>query len=344
MQTGTTLVKLFSFVLLSGLSTGIVFAQNYGDTCNPDASIGHTARIGTINGTIHLIDNNNNRLSAQAGSVVPAGATIETAAGSQVELMIEDRTNERGSKLILTSGSVAVLSGGMYCDDLRPIRDEGRWTARNFDIELSAGSLQLELQEAVSYSFNVTIETKNAKMDLRRGRQERVSVNVSAEGLDDRQLIPVMEHPVISRQISGMLYGRSLDDLSERDRSNIQKHAVITAMAMGFVDIDEEAVESNPQIRTMINMMSGGKSFSELNGEQREMLAQVAGSMLIESGEIDPNEVTIYNQPDEKTVISLQFGNFRVYNTHAGYHPSRVVQLEPGMTAVINGYDEPVLN
>lgn len=342
MQTGTNLVKLFAFVLVAGLATGTVNAQNYGDSCDPGAAIGYTARMGAIEGTVYLFDGNDNPLSVQTGSIVPAGASIETTGGAQAELLIEDGTDARQSKVTLSPGSLAKFHGGLFCDDLRPIRDDGIWTSRNFNAELSAGTLQLELAESVSYSFSVTIETKNAKIDLRQGRQERAAIEVSAGGLDNRQLVPVMEHPVISRHISGMLFGQSMDDLSERNRRDLKKQAVITAIHMGFLDLDDAELFDDPQIKSMMNMVTGGKSFNELDDQERQMMAQLAGTMMLESGRLNPDEVTVYNQPDERTVISVHARSFRVYNTHGGYHRDKVVQLDAGMMAEIDGYGEPL--
>ena len=345
MRTKTSLTKLLTVTLiLAGLTAVPVHAQNMGDSCNPGESQGHTARIGSFSGTVTIVDANNQSLSVQNGAAIPAGALLQTGSNGRVELMIEDGTNQRLSRMSVYAGTSLIVKGGLYCDDLRPIRDDGRWTVRELGFELIEGAVQFELAEEVPHRIEVNIETQNALAELQRNRQESVVVEVSAEGLDDRSLVHVMEHPVIRQNMTGMLFGRSMDDLSATDQRRMQQQAVITAIGAGFYELDEELIGSHPQAQSLIAMMGGGKPLSEMDEDQRDMIAQTVGTLLIESGELDPAEVYVYDHPDEKTVITVHTGQFRVRNSYIGFDREKMVTLEAGMTVYVNGYNEPVLN
>lgn len=345
MRTKNSLAKLFVLILiLAGFSTGTAHAQNLGDSCNPDASVGHTARIGSFSGTVSLVDAGNQSLSVQNGAAIPAGALLQTGSNGQVELIIEDGTDQRLSRMSVHAGTSLKVNGGLYCDDLRPMRDDGRWTVRRLGFEISGGSVRFELVEEVPHRIDVNIETQNALAELQRNRQESVVVEVSAEGLDDRSLVHVMEHPEIRRHMTSMLFGRSMDDLSATDQRRMQQQAVITAIGAGFYELDEELIGSHPQAQSLIAMMGGGKPLSEMDEDQRDMIAQTVGTLLIESGELDPAEVYVYDHPDEKTVITVHAGQFSVRNTYIGFDRDKMVSPEAGMTVYVNGYAEPVMN
>ena len=345
MRTKTSLTKLLTVTLiLAGLTAVPVHAQNMGDSCNPGESQGHTARIGSFSGTVTIVDANNQSLSVQNGAAIPAGALLQTGSNGRVELIIEDGTDQRLSRMSVHAGTSLKVNGGLYCDDLRPMRDDGRWTVRRLGFEISGGSVRFELVEEVPHRIDVNIETQNALAELQRNRQESVVVEVSAEGLNDRSLVHVMEHPEISRHMASMLFGRSMDDLSAADQRRMQQQAVISAISLGYYELDEEVISANPQVQSVIAMMGGGRPFSELDESQKEMVAQLAGTMLIESGELDPADVYVYDHPDERTVIKVHAGHFRVRNTYIGFDRDKMVTPEAGMTVFVNGYSEPVLN
>jgi len=345
MRTQTSLAKIFAIsLILAGFTAETAHAQNLGDSCNPDISLGHTARIGSFSGSVTLVDAGNHSLSVQNGTAIPSGALLQTGSNGQVELIIEDGTDMRSSRMSVAAGTSLYVNGGLYCDDLRPIRDDGRWTVRELAFELTEGSVRFELAEEVPTRIDVSFKSQNALAEMRRNRQEPVVVEVSADGLDDRSLVHVTEHPEISRHMTGMLFGRSIDDLSATDQRRMQQQAVITAISMGYYELEEEVIAANSQAQSVIAMMGGGRPFSELDASQKEMVAQLVGTMLIESGELDPAEVYVYDHPDESTVITVHTGQFLVRNTYIGFNRDKMVSPEAGMTVYVNGYSEPVLN
>ncbi len=341
MQTPKILIRILFLSLFSGFLTVSLLAQNPGESCDPDQSNGYTVRFESFTGTVDIIDVNGSRLSAAQGAVIQPGSTIQTGTGASSVLIVEDGTQERNSRLLLREASEVNVKGGLYCSDLRPIADDGRWSSREVEIDLLTGSIRFEIAEPVSYSFNALIRTNNAVATMQRNRHELVVIEVTSGGIGARSLVPVMEHPVIQRHISGMLLGRSLNDLSPKDRRAVQQHAVITAMSMGYLDIEAEGYLTHPQVGPMIQMMTRGRSFDELDKQEKEMIAQAAGAILVDSGHINPDEVMIHNEPDERSVFHVHSGRFRLYNSHLGYRRDRVVITETGTVFEVHGYDLP---
>ena len=342
MQARTFLFRILHASLLIGFINGVVLAQNPGDPCDPDQSMGHMARIGSVSGTVLVMNAEGIQLRTAPGMALPQGSTIQTGVGSGAVLIIEDGTRERQSRLLLNENSEAVLKGGLYCSDLRPKADGGRWSSREVEIELPTGSMRFEIAEPVSYSFNATIRTYNTVATMQRNRHEQVVIEVASGDIGDRTLVPVMEHLVIQSHISGLLLGQNLNDLSESDRRAVQKHAVITAISLGYVDLETEGYLDHPQAGQMVQMMSRGRNFDELEQQEKEMIAQVVGAILVDSGHINPDEVMIHNEPDERSVFHVHNGRFRLYNSRLGFRRDRVIMSEAGTVFEVRGYDMPV--
>ncbi len=342
MQTLNKLIQSFFVIILICAFNNPATGQNPGDSCDPDRSIGHFARFGTITGTVYHIHSDGNRVQAVPGSAIQSGAIIQTASGSGAELIIEDGTRERNSRLIINESSkLSFTKGGLYCSDLRPIADGGRWSSRELETELLSGSMRFEIAEPVSYSFNAVIRTNNTVATMVRNRNEPVRIDVETGEIGVRALVPVMEHPMIQRHISGMLFGRNLNDLSPSELRAIQQHAVIAAISLGYLDFETEGYLDHPQVGPMVQMMTRGRNFDDLDENEKEMIAQAAGAILLDSGQINPEEVMIHDQPDERSVFHIHAGRFRLYNSHQGYHRDRVVLCEAGSIYEVRGYELP---
>ncbi|TVQ04940.1 MAG: hypothetical protein EA359_04485 [Balneolaceae bacterium] len=342
MQTFNIPIKLFLLILLFGLNNVLLLAQNPGESCDPDQSAGHMARLGSFTGTVTIVDMNGSHKPASLGTAIQPGSTIQTSSGSSVVLFLEDGTQERSSRLLLNEMSEASFrKGGLYCSDLRPIADDGRWSSRELELDLLTGSMRFEIAEPVSYSFNTVIRTNNSVATMQRNRNETVVIEVVSGDIGTRSMVPVMEHPVIKRHISGMLFGRSLNDLNASEQRAIKQHAVITAISMEYMDLEAEGYLNHPQAGPMVQMMTRGRSFGELDQQEKDMIAQAVGAILVDGGHINPDEVMIYDEPDERSVFRVHSGRFRLYNSHLGYSRDRVVICETGTIFEVRGYGEP---
>jgi hypothetical protein len=318
-----------------------VNAQDPGDRCEPDLSTGHTARIVSMNGTVHLFDHSGNPLQSGDGSVVPSGSKIVTDAGARAELALEDGTAGRLSRVWIGPGSEAIVTGGLYCSDLRPKWDEGRWSAREAGIELILGGVEIELAEEVSYSYNIEVKTPNAVARMVRGTEDKMIAKFRVAGLDDRQLVSVIDHPQIRSHLSGLLMGRSVDDLSPREKEGVMTQATMAALSLGLVDLGKEGLLENPQFRATLEMMTRGRKLSDLEENERNMIMQGVAAMALQQGLLNPETLKVYDRPDEHTRIEVHAGKMRVHNKHRGWNRNEAVDVETGMVSDVKGYDIP---
>ncbi|MFO8033184.1 MAG: hypothetical protein R6U22_11655 [Desulfohalobiaceae bacterium] len=317
------------------------YAQDPGDMCDPDVSIGHTARLAATSGTVNVYDSQGKQMQVGPGSVIPPGAKIETGPDGTAELALEDGTKDRLSRIRLDPGTRAVVSGGLYCSDLRPKADEGRWSAREAGIELLQGRLVIELAAGVSHSYNLEVKSPNSVARMVRGTQDKMNAEFYLTGLDDRQLVSPVDHPRIQSQIAGLLMGRSIDDLTPREREGVTMQAAMAAFGMGLIDMEAEGLLENPQIRSMMEMMTRGRDLSDLDENERNMVMQGVVTMAIQQGLVNPETLKVYDQPDESTRVTVHAGRMRVHNRHRGYDRNETVQVESGMFSDVKGYEVP---
>ncbi len=344
MKTSAIILCIAAIVLLFVAVDGNLYSQNPGEVCDPDRSTGHAARIISVEGTVTIYGADGRQIQAQEGSVIPAGSTIIT--GTEVTdkavLSFEDGTADRLSRLRVVTGSQVVVTGGLYCSDLRPKADEGRWTAREIEFEVLRGGVHIELAEGVSYSYNIEFKTPNSVARMLRGIQEEMVAFAIVGGLDHRQQVPVIEHPKIREHITALLMGRSIDDLSPRERDGIMSQAAMAAISMGLIDLDAEGLMENPQIQSTLAMMTRGRDLKDLDDNEREMALQLVGTMAINQGLLDPETLKVYDQPDESTFIGVEAGKMRVHNKHRGWKRDEAVDVETGMFTDVKGYDVPL--
>jgi|GEM_PF-1949401 len=337
-------ILLILFCSSMSVFHSIAFAQNPGEICDPDRSTGHAARIISFEGTVAFYDADGRQIQIQEGSVVPAGSTIITGAGviDKAVLSFEDGTDDRLSRLRIATGSQVVVTGGLYCSDLRPKADEGRWIARELGLELHRGFLHIELAEGVSYSYNLEVQTPNSVARMRRGTQDAMKAFFVVSRLDERTKVPVIEHPRIRQQVTGLLMGRSMEDLSPREREGVMSQAAMAAINMGLVDIDAMGLMENPQIQSTLAMMTRGRDLSELDENERNMALQMVGTLAINQGLLDPATMLVYDQPDENTVVGVEAGTMRVHNKHRGWRRQEAVDVGTGMMTEVKGYEIPL--
>lgn len=334
-------ILVIVFCLSMSVFHSLAFAQNPGDVCDPDRSVGHTARIISVNGALHVFGPDGKQIAAQEGSVIRPGAKVKTGPQDRAVLSIEDGTIDRLSRLRVVPDSEVVVTGGLYCSDLRPKTDEGRWTAREIGFELIRGGLHIELAEGVSYSYNLEVQTPNSVARMRRGTEDAMKAFFVVGGLDDRTKVPVIEHPRIRQQVTGLLMGRSMEDLSPREREGVMSQAAMAAINLGLVDIEDMGLMENPQIQSTLAMMTRGRDLAELDENERNMALQMVGTLAINQGLLDPATMLVYDQPDEKTVVGVETGTMRVHNKHRGWRRQEAVDVETGMMTEVKGYDVP---
>ena len=341
MNTTIKIICTLAVGLLFTTAGGLLFAQNPGDQCDPGLSIGHTARLVSMSGTVTVHDQNGQSVQVGEGSVIKQGSTIITDADARAVLALEDGTEARSSRIRIDPGSRVVLTGGLYCSDLRPKLDEGRWSAREAGIELFIGRLEVNLAEGVSYSYNLEVTTPNAVARMVRGTQAEMKATFSVTGLDDRPLVSVIDHPEIRKHLSALLMGRSIDDLSAREKDGVMTQAAMTAFSMGLIDMEEEGLLDNPQIRSTMDMMTRGRNLSELDEGEKGMIMQGVAGIALQQGLINPETLQVHSQPDELTNITVRAGKIRVHNKHRGWNRNEAVDIETGMFSVVMGYDVP---
>jgi hypothetical protein len=324
------------------MTAGAAAGQDVGGVCNPDASVGHAARLAAMSGTVTAADSRGTALALRPGVAIPAGATVETAAGGRAELAFEDGTASRASRLRLGPESRVVITGGIYCSDLRPKVNEGRWSVREVGFVVGSGAAVIELARGVSHAFNMDVTTPNAVARLVRGTLEPMSAAVRVTGLPDRVLVHPVDHPRIRLQIQAMLMGGTVEELPPRQQEQVKAQAVMTAFAMGFLDMQEMGLLENPQIRSMIQMMTRGRPLADLSETERATVSQGAATLAVQQGLLNVQEIRVHSQPDELTRITMGAGTLRVHNRHLGYRRDDAVRVEAGTVLEVRGYDVPV--
>lgn len=319
-----------------------VNAQNPGDVCDPDRSPGYVARVISLSGTVRAFDESGRQLQIASGTLITQGIKLETAMGASVEFAFEDGTQDRKSRLQVGSGTQVVLTGGLYCDDLRPMVERGVWTASEIGINLQSGSLRIDLAEGVPSLFKLVVNTPNSQAQMVRRTQDRMAAEVQVLGFEGRQLVPILEHPKIREHVSLLLMGKPLDNLSRSEKDGVLSHAVILAVNLGLMDDRQLAFLDNPQIKPVIDMMTAGRKLEELGNDERNMVLQLACGMAIEAGVVNPETLKVYNHPDELTRISVLAGMMSVHNKHRGWKLNEVVDIGSGKFTEVRGYDLPL--
>ncbi len=341
MQANLQIIGLIIVWLLFAAAGGEVRAQDPGDMCDPDVSIGHTARLISMSGTVTVNDYTGKQVHVGNGSVIQPGSKIVTGADAQAVLSFEDGTANRLSRFRVDPGTQVIITGGLFCSDLRPKADEGRWSVREIGIELLHGELRIELAEGVSHAFNLEVNTPNSVARMVRGSRDKMIAEVRVSGLDDRPLVSLIDHPKIRIHIMGLLMGRTIDDLTPRDREGVMMQAAMAAFSMGLVDVEAEGLLENPQIQSTMEMMTRGRKLSDLSENERGMVMQGVGSMALQQGLVNPETLKVYGQTDEQTRIAVHAGRMRVHNKHRGYKRDEAFEINSGMFSEVNGYDVP---
>ena len=316
-------------------------AQDPRGQCDPDSSIGHSARVVSMSGDVSLYDYKGAAIRIAAEGVIPEGAIIETGADGTVVLALEDGTTDRMSRLNVDPKTRVSLTGGLFCSDLRPKRDEGRWSAREINLELIDGSVLIDIAENVSHSFNLAVNMPNAAARMMRSSQQPMNAAFRVSGFQDRKQVPLMEHPEIRRHSMAFMMGRDIDELAERERQGILGHAAMAALGMGLIDLEEAGVLENPQIKGMMGMMTQGRDLSALSDDERKVVLATIGGLAVQEGLINPEEIMVYNHPDEMAYIAVNAGKMRVHNKHRGYRRDETVAVEAGFFSNVKGYDIP---
>lgn len=341
MNAAFRIARLLALCLIIAVSGTDVYAKDPGESCDPDSSTGYTARVASLSGEVRLHARGENPLGISTGSIIPGGARIETGPGDTIALALEDGTADRSSRLHLESNTQAVLSGGLYCSDLRPKADGGRWAVREIGIDLIVGGLSVDVAENVSYSFNLELNTPNAAIKMMRRSAHRVNAEVLVSGFEDRKRVPLMEHPDVKKHATAFLMGRCFDDLNERERKGVMTQAAMAALGMGLIDLEKKGVLDHPRMQPIIAMLGQGRSLPELGEEERATVIQSAGAMALQNGLLNPEEMEVYNHPDEMTHIAVTAGKMRVHNKHRGRSRDETVELGAKTFSRVKGYDAP---
>jgi hypothetical protein len=148
--------------LLFAAAGARVSAQDPGGLCDPEASAGQAARLVSTSATAVVRGYDDRHLQLGPGDPVPPGSEIRTAAGAPAVLALEDGTGGRLSRLRIDPGSRVVVTGGLFCSDLRPKADEGRWNARELGIELC----HYENERGMVTNGVVTMAIRQGLLDL----------------------------------------------------------------------------------------------------------------------------------------------------------------------------------
>lgn len=331
-------VMLWASLTLPG---GVAVAGDPGGACNPDVRAGHAARLVSMSGSVAVYDEQGVPLGVGTGVVVPSGGRIETAPGASAELAFEDGTADRLSRFTVEGGSSLKITGGLYCSDLRPKADGGRWSAREIGIELLLGGLEIEVAPGVSHSFNLDVQTPNATARMVRGTVDRMAAEVRLSGVDDRPMVPVAEHPRIRNQISALTGGRDMDSLSSREREGVMAQAAMTALSLGLIDLEATGALDDPRINATMTGMTGGRKFEDLDDDERTMITRAMGGIAIQMGLVDIEGLQVYGEPDELTTVIVEAGRMRVHNRHRGWKRDEAVIVQEGMYTEVRGYDLP---
>ncbi len=337
-----TLFRGFLTGLLFWVITGVnVSAQNPGNSCDPEKSTGRAAELLSVNGEANVSGHDGKPVQAREGLVIQTGSVIQTEAGGAVELAVEDGTADRLSRLRVEPGSELVITGGLYCSDLRPKADGGRWNATEIGIELIYGELQIELARGVSHSFNFEVNTPNSVVRMMRGSVDAMGAIIKAGGLDERPMVKLMEHPKISQYVQLLLMGRNIEDLSTKEQEAMMQQATLTALSMGIIDLDAQGLMENPQLQSTLAMMTQGRNLADLPENEKESMLQMVGAMALSQGLLDPETLRVHAQPDEYTYVEVNAGKMRMHNKHRGWHRDEAVHIEAGMFSAVEGYDLP---
>lgn len=323
------------------LPGGGAFARDPGGACNPDASAGHAARLVSMSGSVAFYDEMGVQLGVGTDGVIPSGGRIETAPGASAELAFEDGTADRFSRFRVDGNSTLKITGGLYCSDLRPKTDGGRWSAREIGIELLLGGLEIELAPGVSHSFNLEVQTPNAMVRMVRGTVDRMAAEVRLSGMDDRPMVPVTEHPRIRTHISAFTAGRDIHSLSSREREAVMAQAAMAALSLGLIDLEATGALDDPRINATMASMTGGRKLEDLDENERTMINRTMGGMAIQMGLVDIEGLQVYGEPDELTTVIVEAGRMRVHNRHRGWKRDEAVIVEKGMYTEVRGYDLP---
>ncbi len=320
---------------------GINYAQIAGGVCDPDADEGRAAQIDSFSGGLRVYGLDGFEARAGKGTVLAPGTTIETEPGASAQLTIEDGTADRTSILRIDPGSRVSITGGLYCSDLRPKADAGRWNTREIIFELERGKINVDLAREVSPAFGLEVLTPNAAARLIRSSEEKMNTTVRVAGLDDRAKVSLLEHPKVREHVTAFLMGRDIEELNPSEKKGIMAHAAMTAIGLGLIDIQAMGIMENPEIKPMVNMITQGRDLSELDENSKESALHMAGTMAVQQGLLDPENLTVYDQPDEHSLIEVKSGTMRVHNRHRGWDRGETVDVEAGMYAEVKGYAVP---
>ena len=343
MQVTKIIIGTIALLLAVILTSTVLYAQTPGERCDPDYDVGHTTRIVSITGNVNIYERDGSRITGAIGTITRPGSIIQTGDADNVELALEDGTKDRKSRIRVEAGSQVVLSGGLYCDDLRPKANEGRWTVREIIVDLRHGSLQIEIAPEVSHNLKLAMDTPNAKIQMERRTQESMIAKVKAGGLADRAMVSVIEHPRVLQNIRHMLMGRTIEDLDPRTKEAVMMQAIPIAMNMGLLDLDEDSLLEHPDIGPTVAAMTGGRSIDTLDEGMQQHVTQMIIALAMQHGLLDPDTLMVYEHPDKHTYVTVDAGTVNVYNTLRGYSRDEVVTIASGKFSEVYGYDPPTL-
>ncbi len=328
-------------ILICVMSGAAALAQNPGDSCDPDSAQGHAARLDSFSGKVSVYGPDGKPAPLETGSAVPDGATIRTDAAGQAELVIEDGTVERSSRILVVPGSTLAIHGGLYCSDLRPKADGGRWSARQIDIEVQQGQIEVEIAQGVSHSFNLEVSTPNSRAVMLRGSQQVMQAMIRVDGLEDRPKVPLMEHPRIREHVQMLLMGRDPEELNPGQKQGVMSQAATAALSMGLIDLEAMSILDDPQLKPTMAMMTQGRRLDDLSQEERSAVMAMAGAMAINLGLLDPEKIRVHAQPDEYTYVQVRAGKMRLNSRHQGRQRDKTVEIESMMFSEVKGYELP---
>lgn len=332
---------IFVFVIMMLVSIDNINAQNPGDTCDPDLDTGRTARIISLNGSINIQSPDGQISNGEVGSLILHGSTIETGHNDSAILALEDGTNDRLSRLKVKPNTKTVLTGGLMCEDLRPKADKGRWWVREVGIELDKGDIEVEIAAGVSANFRKNVLTPNAEINLQRRREEKMVYRISSKGLEERNEIPLVKHPLILANLQymfGMFSANSYEELQTREQESFRQQAVNIAMELNIVDIETDELLKNPQIGRVANSLTRGQKLDEMDEESRQQTLNMIVNLAVQQNLIDTETLMVYEHPDKYTYVEVEKGKLRVRNRIKNHGREQTVTVEDGESVGIKGF------
>lgn len=312
-----------------------IFSIDPGDECDPDECIGYSATLVSYDGNIVILDDNNNAIEKRENMTIPSGAMISSEEDSFAYFYLEDGTSERKSYLRLLSNSSMKIMGGIFCSDLRPKADAGRWHVREIEIELKNGEMEVEIADGVSHNLRLEINTPNSFIFMERRTRDKMNVYVTASVCEDTGTTPLLEHPDIQQTFELYAFGKSYEELSSREKEAVRMQAAIAAFSRGLIDIEESGLLDNPQISSNLQMMTQGRPLNELDGEELDMAMNMVVGLALQMDLIDLDTLEVSNPPNEETQIKVNHGNMQVRNKYRPFTREEAKTVEQGMTALV---------